>query len=295
MPRLVAILALSVPILAWGLSFPSIKAALVEFPPMTLALGRFVLAGAALGLVYRVRGPRARLAPRDRGALVFSVSTGITLYFLCENYGLQRVPASVASLIVAGIPVLTLLAERVVRGRRLGAVGVAATLASFVGSALLVGVPGDAGSGDPWGTLLMFGAALAWVAYLFSMKPLQEGYPNLAVTAWQMVLGAVSFVPFALAEAPLWRWPSAAGWGHLAFQGLVCSAASYLAYNHALERLGLRIASLALNLVPPVTAVASYLLLGEVLGAWQWTGGSLVLGAVAAVALHDPARRGGAS
>lgn len=289
MSRLLALLALSVPILAWGLSFPSIKAALTEFPPMTLALGRFVLAGAVLGGVYRLRGPRARLAPKDRWALGYSVVTGITLYFLCENYGLKLIPASVASLIVAGIPILTLLAERLVRGRRLGVVGLAATLASFVGAALLVGGPGGDGSGHLWGYLLMFGAALAWVFYLFSMKPLQERYPNLAVTAWQMILGAVSFVPFALAEASAWRWPSPAGWGHLAFQGLVCSAASYLAYNYALERLGLQIASLALNLVPLVTAVASYLLLGEVLGAWQWTGGVLVLGAVVAVALRGPA------
>jgi drug/metabolite transporter (DMT)-like permease len=230
------------------------------------------------------------LARRDRRLLAVSVVTGITLYFLCENHGLKRIPASTASLIVAGIPILTLLAERVVHGRRLGAVGLAATPASFLGVVLLVGVPGDDGRADLWGTLLMIGAALAWVVYLFAMKPLQERYPTLALTARQMVLGAVSFVPFSLAEASEWRWPSAAGWGHLAFQGLVCSAASYLAYNYALEHLGRRVASLALNLVPLVTVVAAYFLLGEALGTWQWTGGVLVLGAVMAVALDGQAR-----
>ena len=286
MPRLLASLALAVPILAWGLSFPSIKAALTEFPPMTLAFGRFALAGAVLGGLYAFKGPRTKFAPRDRRNLLLSVLTGITLYFLCENHGVKLIPASAASLIIAGIPILTLLAERLVHKRRLGAVGVAASLASFVGAILLVGVPGE-GGGNLWGYVLMFGAALAWVLYLFSMKPLQAGYPNLAVTAWQMVLGALSLAPFALAEMPDWRWPSPAGWGHLVFQGLVCSAASYLLYNYALNKLGMRTASLAVNLIPVVTAVAAYFLLGEVLGPWQWAGGALVLGAVVAVAVKS--------
>lgn len=287
MPRLLASLALAVPILAWGLSFPSIKAALVEFPPMTLAFGRFVLAGAALGLFYAFRGPRTRFRSQDWGALIVSVLTGITLYFLCENHGVRLIPASAASLIIAGIPILTLLAERLVYGRRLGPVGVLASVASFAGAALLVGVPSGEG-GNPWGYVLMFGAALAWVLYLFAMKPLQKDLPNLAVTAWQMILGALSLLPFALVEMSEWRMPSAAGWGHLVFQGLICSAASYLLYNYALDRLGMRPASLAVNLIPVVTAVASYFLLGEVLSLWQWAGGALVLSAVVAVALKEP-------
>lgn len=282
MPRLVAYLALSVPILAWGLSFISIKVALTEFPPMTLALGRFALAGGVLGAAYFFQGTRTKFSPRDRWNLVLSVITGITLYFLCENHGIKLLPASVASLIIAGIPILSLLAERVVHGTKLGVVGVVATVVSFGGTALLLGVPAD-GSANLWGSLLMLGAAVAWVLYLFTMKPLQASYPNLAVTAWQMVLGAVSLVPFALAEVPQWRWPSAAGWGHLVFQGLICSALSYLLYNYSLEKLGVRVASLSVNLLPVITAIASYFLLGEVLGPWQWLGGALVLGAVIAV------------
>lgn len=288
MPRPLAYLALAVPILAWGLSFPSIKSALVEFSPMTLACGRFLLAGTVLGLFYALKGPRTRFTRRDKGHLGLSVLTGITLYFLFENHGVKLIPASAASLIIAGIPILALLAERLVHGRKLGAVGSAAAVVSFVGAALLVGIPSEEGSQSLWGYLLMFGAALAWVLYLFTMKPLQEGYPNLAVTAWQMVLGALSFVPFALAEMPEWRWPSAVGWGHLVFQGLVCSALSYLLYNYSLDQLGMRTASLAVNLIPVVTAVASYFLLGELLGVWQWLGGALVLGAVVLVALKGP-------
>lgn len=290
MPKFLASLALAVPILAWGLSFPSIKAALTEFPPMTLAFGRFVLAGSVLGVLFAWKGPRTKFTPMDWGSLVLSVLTGITLYFLFENHGVKLIPASAASLIIAGIPILTLLAERVVHKRRLGAVGVGATLASFVGAGLLVGVPSGPEAGNPWGYVLMFGAALAWVAYLFTMKPLQESYPNLAVTAWQMILGAVSLAPFALAELPEWRWPSVAGWGHLVFQGLVCSAASYLLYNYALDKLGMRTASMAVNLIPVVTAVAAYVFLGELLGPWQWVGGGLVLGSVVAVGLQ-PNRR----
>ena len=291
MPRLLAFLALSVPILAWGLSFPSIKAALTEFPPMTLAFGRFVLAALVLTLVSLLLKQKMTIAPRDRWSLSFSVITGITLYFLCENHGVKLIPASAASLIIAGIPILSLVAERFVHRRKLGMVGTGAALVSLIGAALLVGFPGESAAvGNPWGYVLMFGAALAWVVYLFTMKPLQERYPNLAVTTWLMVLGAGSLAPFALAEVADWRWPSLVGWGHLAFQGLICSAGAFFLYNLALEKLGMRTASLAVNLIPVVTTVASYFLLGEVLAPWQWVGGALVLGAVVVVGLKQGVR-----
>jgi len=289
MPRLLAFLALSVPILAWGLSFPSIKAALTEFPPMTLAFGRFVIASVVLGLVSAFQGGlRFPFSRRDRWSLALSVVTGITLYFLFENNGVKLIPASAASLIIAGIPILTALADRLLLRRKLGLVASLAALVSFIGAGLLVGTNGGTSGGENlWGYGLMFGAALAWVFYLFAMMPLQESYPNLTVTAWQMILGAISLAPFAMAELPSWRWPSVWGWGHLVFQGLICSAVSFLLYNFALKNLGLRTASISLNLVPAVAATASYFFLGEVLGPWQWFGGVLVLGAVVAVGLKN--------
>jgi len=291
--RWVAWAALAFPVLAWGLSFPSIKAALTEIPPMTLAWGRFTLAALFLGLVNTLRSrhetaPRQKFTRKDKAALVLSVATGITLYFLFENHGVQLIPATAASLIIAGIPILTLLADSLVYRRPLGVIGGSAAFVSLVGAALLVGFPWVSEmTGSVWGYVLMFGAALAWVLYLFAMKPLQEGHSNLQVTTWQMAVGALTFVPFALAEMTLWQWPSLAGWGHIAFQGLLCSAASYLLYNYALDKLGRSIASLAVNLIPVVTAVAAWAFLGELLGPWQWVGGALVLGSVLAVGLRD--------
>jgi len=291
--RLAAWAALSLPILAWGLSFPSIKAALTEIPPMTLAWGRFTLAAVFLGVVNTLRRrhettTRQKFTPKDKGALVVSVATGITLYFLFENHGVQLIPATAASLIIAGIPILTLLADRLVYRKPLGLLGGSAAFVSLVGAALLVGFPwvGEM-TGNLWGYGLMFGAALAWVLYLFAMKPLQAGHSNLQVTTWQMAVGAISFLPFALAELPQWQMPSLAGWGHVAFQGLVCSATSYLLYNYALDKLGRSTASLAVNLIPVVTAVAAWAFLGELLGPWQWLGGALVLGSVLAVGLKS--------
>jgi hypothetical protein len=107
------------------------------------------------------------------------------------------------------------------------------------------------------GYALMAGAAAAWVLYLFTMKPLQTAYPNLAITTWQMIFGAISFAPFAWAEHAQWQWPSVVGWGNLIFQGVICSAVSYLLYNYALNKLGMRTASLAVNVIPVITAVAA--------------------------------------
>lgn len=286
-----ALLALLVPVVAWGLSFVSIKAALTEIPPMTLAFARFAVAGLVMGVVVlRRRGPL--LPPRaDLWPLLASVLTGITAYFLFENHGVQLIPASTASLIIAAIPIVSLLADRWLRSRPLGPPGVAAAATSFAGVALVLDTGGTGGGTvNLTGALLMGGAALSWVAYLFTLGPLQARHDNVVLTTWQMLWGALTLLPLALLESPQWVWPSWAAWGHIAFQGLVCSALSFVLYNTATQRLGVQAASVAVNLIPVVTVAASALWLGETLNVAQVIGGLLVLSAVTLISLTSPTK-----
>lgn len=289
--RLWAWLALFLTVMIWGLSFPSIKVSLVELPPMTLAWLRFVVAGLAMALILRLKEGRVRPVRADLPALLWTVLSGITLYFLFENHGVNLISASGASLIIASIPVLSLLAEKLVYGRAVGGVGAAASLLSFVGVGLLVGLPPAGQAENPWGYVLMLGAGVSWVVYLIVSKPLQGRYSSLALTTWQMVGGALTLLPLALLEIPAWKWPSWFVWANVVFQGLVCSAAGYLLYNQAMKAVGIRASSAAVNVIPVVTAVAAFFWLDERLGPWQLAGGALVLLAVGWLSWTEGRRR----
>ncbi|HET7838986.1 MAG TPA: DMT family transporter, partial [Rectinemataceae bacterium] len=104
----------------WGLSFLSIKVAVVVVPPMTMAVARFIIACAVLPLFALLLGERLGVAPRDLPVLALGGLFGVTIYFYCENNAVALLTASESSIIVGTIPVVTMLAERLFVGTRLG-------------------------------------------------------------------------------------------------------------------------------------------------------------------------------
>jgi len=265
--------------LLWGLSFLSIKVAVVEVPPMTMAVARFLIACAVLPLLARHQGVSLRIAPRDLPLLAAGGFTGATLYFLGENNGVALLTASESSVIIGTIPVLTVLCERAFLGTRLGARTYFGALLSFAGVALIVGRL-ERGSASLKGYLFMGLAAGAWVLYSFLSRPLAPRLNRLAITFWQLLTGMVLSLPFALAEAPLWRAPSLSAVLNLVYLGLLCSALGYWLYLTVLDRLGPGRASVFINLIPVVSVLAAFLILHERLAAHQLAGGLVAVAGV---------------
>jgi len=273
--------------LLWGLSFLSIKVAVREVPPMTMAAARFLIAVLALPVLAALRGSSLRVAARDLPLLAASGFVGVTIYFLGENHGVALLSASESSIIVGTIPVITVLAERVLLGTRLGIRTYLGSVLSCLGVALIVARPG-ASSSSIRGYLFMALATLAWVAYAFLTRPLARRHSLLTITFWQILFGLLGSVPFALAEAPQWQTPGPASVLNIVYLGLLCSALGYWLYVATLEILGPGRASLYLNLIPVVSVVAAYFILGERLGWLQLAGGGAAIAGVYLATLPEP-------
>lgn len=262
--------------LIWGLSFLSIKVAVAEIPPMSLGLVRFVVACLLLPLIALGLKEGLKVAPRDLPRLAAGGLVGVTLYFLFENNGILLLKASEASLVIGTIPVATMLAERLVLKTRLAGRSYVGAVLSFAGVGLIAARSEGAAS-SPIGFLYMAGAAASWVLYSFVTKPLGPRYGRVTITFWQSLFGLLGFVPFAVAESGSWTMPSAAGWLQVLYLGVFCSAVGYWFYVTSLDILGAGAASSFINLIPVVSVVAAYLVLGERLSGWQWLGGAVAV------------------
>jgi drug/metabolite transporter (DMT)-like permease len=280
---LIAAIAVSV---IWGLSFLSTKVALAALPPMSIAAARFVVAVVALIFVVFLSRENLRFSFRDLPRMAASGLLGVSFYFLCENNGIALLTASESSLVIATIPVLTMLVDRLVLKTRLKARSYIGACLSFAGVAIIVapsfggGASLRGGSSSPAGFLCMGGAALCWVAYALLTKPLSSKYSGLSITFWQSLFGLVGCLPFAIAESPPLHALSVMVALNLLYLGLVCSAAGYLLYIVAMGSLGAGTTSVFLNLVPVVSVVAAYFLLGERLGGFTLAGGAIAVAGV---------------
>ncbi len=300
--RLPGVLAGFSTALFWGLSFLAIKVSVAVIPPMSLGFLRFSAACLILLVLKRLLAPVDRLGRRDIIPVAGAGLTGVSLYFFMENNGVLLTTASEASIIVGAVPVLTLLADRLILRTRLSARQYLGALLSSLGVWLTVAESLKA-SGDPapppdtgaaaailaalpglppkaLGFIFMGGSVLCWIAYTLLTPPLFKRHERISVVLWQSVAGTAGFVPFALMEAPAWRMPGPAVWLSVAFLAVFCSALAYWLYSLSLERLGITVSAVFINLIPGISAVSAFFILGERLTTLQWAGMGIVLAGV---------------
>jgi len=245
-------------------------------PPMTLAFFRYALtAGIMLPLCLKTEGGirLGRWAPRALATTLL----GITVYFYFEYSGLQRTTASAASLILALVPMMTLLA-RVFFGReRISLLRWCAVVISLVGAYFVVMTDGSEGAGTLAGNLLMVCACLCWTGYILTTPKLMASCSSMRVTTWQAIAAVITLAPFALFERGSQVSVSPMAWLCIFLLAAICSALCYVLYNDAMRMVDPLTVSLSININPVAACIGGALLLGEKLTGMQLVGGVLII------------------
>lgn len=285
--RILPILTVLFAVFAWGISFVSTKVVLEDFPPISIAFIRQLIAIAPLLLLLRMNGESLSLKKGELRQFFIAAFFGLVLYFVFENSGLQYTTASNASMLVAAIPIFTLVIESLIHKKRLAIFTLAMILVSITGVYLVLfeaGLP-DFSSDTFLGNMLVFGAMMSWIAYTYLSKRLAANYNSLKITTLQTFCSIPLFIPFLIHELPAWKMPSTLSLLNLAFLGIVCSAAAYVAFLYGLQKLGPVLPSAFLNLMPVVTILTGMILLAEIPTAMQTTGAVLILGSLTALTI----------
>ncbi len=277
-----AVLLIILDVLFWGFSFIATKVVLSQIPPISIALFRQIIAMITLIILLILTKSQFKIARRDGGYIVLASFFGIVMYFVLENTGLLYTTASNASMIVATLPIFTLLAEALLYKLKVTGGMVICLILSTIGVVLVVTVDGrlDLSSLRLWGNLLVMGAIISWVIYSILNRRLSESYPSLTLTALQSAASIIIFVPLAIPE--MGRWPAVSEitltvFANLLFLGVFCSGLAYIFYIYAARRLGLTVVCAFLNLIPVVTVIFGHLLLHETLSWMQLLGMALIM------------------
>jgi len=272
--------ALSTTVIFWGLSFASTKVILNSgLPPLTLAFIRFMLASVLLFPALKLLKSETKISKSNLIPLMLSGFLGVTVYFFFENKGIRLTTASNAALIIAAIPVFTILAEYILYRQSVKLYKIFGVLISIAGVYLLIGNPGGDNNGTQKfvGNLLMLGACLSWVAYIQFSKKLNKSFSGLSLTTFQSFFGTIFLFPLAIIEHRSWIM---VGWDvglNIFYLGIFCSATCYFLYLYALARLDSLVVSSYINIIPVVGALGGVVLLGEKLTSVQIIGGTIVI------------------
>ena len=262
-------------------AYAAIGDALGSYSPGPLALFRMLVASAALAAyaaLSRMRLP----SRRDLPAVALAGLLAFALYNVALNYGQLTASAGAASLIIASIPIFTVLLAVAFLGERPDALGWAGIVVGFSGIAMIT-VGEGGGFGVNAGALLVLLAALSASVYFAFQKPYLEKYGSLPFTAYAIWAGALLLLPFlpALLEEVLVAPPQATL--AVVYLGIFPTIVAYATTAYVFSRLPASRAVTLEYLFPPVAMVIAYLWLGEVPTALSVVGGTVALAGVALV------------
>ena len=252
-------------ILVWGTTFVSTKILLVDFSPIEILFIRFVMGLAALFLI----APRFMkwMGWQNERLFMLAGFFGVTLYYLLENIALTGTLATNVGVIVSVAPFFTAVLERIVnKGNTLSAqfvLGFVVAMAgicfiSFAETGIHLSFSGD---------VLALCAAAVWACYSVCMTRISSlGLPTIKATRRVFEYGLLFMLPFLpiLGFAPeVEALVNPVNLANLLFLGLGASAACFVTWNFSVKRLGAVVTSVYIYLVPVITAIASWLVLGE--------------------------------
>lgn len=261
--------------LIWGLPYMLIRVAVTELSPAQLVFGRTVIGASLLLPVVLRRGDLARLLPRWRPILAFTIAE-VAVPWLLLSHAEQRLSSSAAGLIVACVPLAGALVSRL-SGRvegSLGPRGLGGLCLGLAGVAALVGL--DFTVGDAWALAAMVVVVLGYAIGPIVVSRHLADLPSLEVVTASLAAAAVFYAPAAILAPPP-AWPSARALAAVAVLGILCTAAAFVVFFELIAEVGPIRATLVAYLNPAVAVAAGVLVLGEPFTAGTAAGFVLIL------------------
>ncbi|HEX5897026.1 MAG TPA: EamA family transporter [Thermoleophilaceae bacterium] len=257
----------------------------------TLLAVRFLLAAAlfwALVLADGAARELRALGGRDLGTGLALGACGYAIQAGCYFSALERIDASLLSLLLYTFPAMVAVAAFALGRERIDRRRLAALVLASGGLALVVAGAG-AGTLDPLGAALGLAAAVVYTTYILVSEGIVARMGPRVLSALVCTGAAVSLTAGAAALGEFRPGEvTAAGWGWLACLAVVSTVAAVSLFFAGLRRVGPTSASILSTAEPVVTVLLAFLVFGELLGAVQLLGGVLVLGAVLMLASYRP-------
>ncbi len=259
------------------------KGTLAEFPPLPLALFRFVLATLVLWPVARFLRPGVRIARADRPRIVLLGLLGVLLNQGLFLIGMQWSSASHAALLYALTPAFVVLFGMSSASTRPTAAAIGGIALAFAGVLTLLlqrGLHFEAASLR--GDLVILLAVVTWALYLVLGRTVTRRYGSLVVTAQAMLAGTIAFLPIGLVSLLQFHPAriSAPAWSGLLYLAWLTSALNYVIWFWGLEHLKPASVAIMTNLQPLFTVAMAWMFLREPLPAGFVVSTVLVLAGV---------------
>jgi len=252
----------------FGASVVAVRIAVHDIPPLTLALLRFGQGAIVLFVgLAAFRRDRLRVDPGDLPYLALLGAIFFAIFPTTFNMGMRTEAASRGALLLATMPLCTLVIARFATRERLTARQIAGVFLSIAGVGVVIAQRSGASSGtigSPMGDALLVATALCGAIYNVLAKRMLTNYDGFTVTFYAMSIGAILLSPALVFEhAPRLSSLSAETIGMVLFLGILGGALAFALWTSALRRLSPTQVAVYINLNPIAATLLAVAILHE--------------------------------
>lgn len=263
--KLITYASISIAVILWGLSFIWTNSIIkTSVPVFTFIFLRMFIAGVSLFVVSKLTKKLQKIEKKDIKWFLLLVFFEPFIYFIGETLGIKYTNSpTVSALVIALIPVLTMIVSSMFFSEKLTFAKVTGALMTFIGIAIMVVFKGEISVDYQWGIALLFAAVIGAVGWSSVVKKLSTKYNPFTIATYQFMLGAVYFLPVFLFTNNGYQLSLLLRIDFilpLLALAILCSCLAFSLYILSIKEIGLTQTAVFVALIPAVSALTSHLL-----------------------------------
>ena len=253
--------------LCWGLSFVWSKVVFKYYDPITTITLRLAISSVILFSIIFIFY-RKEIIPLGKDLKWFILLAFFEpfLYFIGESFGLQKVDATITSVIISTIPVFTAIIGYYLLKEKLTFINFFGIIISCSGVVIMMLNKEMKFNAPLDGILLILLAVFAAINYGVVMKKISLKFHPIYMIAIQNVIGTLLFLPFFLIFGFtnfIKVVPNFELMYSLIFLSIFASSIAFILYTYVVRDLGLAKANIFTNFIPVFTAIGAFFILKE--------------------------------
>ncbi|MBO4382430.1 MAG: DMT family transporter [Bacteroidales bacterium] len=277
-------IAISFSMLFWGFSFVWSKQLLnAGFPVFTIVFFRLFLASVIFVTLFKIQGKLENVRKGDWKKFLWLAFFEPFLYFIGEDFGLQQVSPSFASVIIALIPIVVSVTMYFAENEPLSWRLLLGAVISIIGIAVMTFGPDSNIMFNVKGLLWLLLALLAACGYSVLLARLVKEYSPITITTYQNLLAIPFYLPF-VCIFDLRQWGEIVWSANAIFclvcLAVLCSAGAYMLYSYAAKQISITKLTVFTNAIPIVTICGAAMLGQEALTSQKILGIFIVVAGV---------------
>lgn len=253
----------------WGFSFLASKVGQEAATPFVLIAYRFDIAVLVLSIPIILGKVKIRLRGKNIKPLLLLGAMEPCIYFIGEQYGLRYTNSAFSGLMIAVIPIVTLIMAAAFLKDRPSRAQWLFSLLSIAGIALISVVENSGGQVQFIGVIFLIAAVISGSAYGVISRSISDEFSVYERTYFMQLMGGVFYTVLAFAEqrgnlgaiiAPLANADFVAA---VLYLSLGASVLGYSLFNYAVSNAPMANVISLCNLTTVISVAAGIVLLGE--------------------------------